>query len=63
MEKPNIIDKRQIRLEDLKKADYIPFLGGRPKRTTVIKKDDCINLKIYLNTTNGVDDLLKKMGD
>ncbi|MBN1576915.1 MAG: hypothetical protein JW913_10200 [Chitinispirillaceae bacterium] len=60
MEKPNIIDKRQIRLEDLEKADYIPFLGGRPQRTTIINHDDCINLTILLNTTTTVDDLLKQ---
>ena len=63
MKKPNIIDKRQIRLEDLAKTDYIPFLGGRPQRTTVLTKDDCINLKILLNTTTSLDDLLREIGD
>ena len=61
MEKPNIIDKRQVRLEDLNKPGYIPFLGGRPDRTTVINNDDCINLRILINTTTTVDDLLKKL--
>lgn len=63
MEKPNIIDKRQVRLEDFNKPDYIPFLGGRPNRTSVINSDECIDLSIILNTTATVDDLLKKLSD
>lgn len=63
MKKPNIIDKRQVRLEDFNKPDYIPFLGGRPNRITVINSDDCINLSILINTTTSVDELLKKLSD
>lgn len=61
MEKPKIYDKRQVRLEDCNKPDYIPFLGGRPNRNTVINTDNCIDLRILLNTTTSVDDLLKKI--
>ena len=61
MKKPNIIDKREVRLEDFKKPDYIPFLGGRPNRTTIINSDDCIDLSILLNTSTTVDDLLNQL--
>jgi hypothetical protein len=61
MENKNIIDKRQIRLEEVMKPDYIPFLGGRPERETVIRMDDIMNLKINLNTTDSVDEFIKKM--
>ncbi len=30
-------------------------------RTTVINKDDVLNLKILLNTTNSVDEFLEKL--
>jgi hypothetical protein len=61
MENKNIIDKRQIRLEDVMKPDYIPFMGGRPERGTVIRTDDIVNLKINLNTTDSVEEFIKKM--
>lgn len=59
MEDKNIVDKRSIKLEDVLKPDYIPFLAGRPPREKVIGADDIINLKINLNTCNTVEDLLK----
>jgi hypothetical protein len=59
MEKPNIIDKRPVRLEDLSRPGYIPFLGGRPVRESVISKDDLLNLTITLNTTDTIDDFIK----
>ena len=58
MNKPNIIDKRTIRLEKILKPDYIPFLGGRPGRTTVISKDEILDLRILLNTTGSVEEFL-----
>ncbi len=61
MKKPNIIDKRQVRLENINRPDYIPFLGGRPKRDDVINHDDCINLSILLNTSSSVEELLSKL--
>lgn len=61
MEKPAIVDKRSIRLEDVTKSDYIPFLGGRPNRTNIISNDDTINLKILLYTTASVAEFLEKL--
>ncbi|MBN2036774.1 MAG: hypothetical protein JW768_08545 [Chitinispirillaceae bacterium] len=60
MENKKIVDKRQIRLEEVMKPDYIPFLGGRPERLTVIRMDDIVNLKIILNTTKSVEEFLIK---
>jgi len=63
MEKSNIVDKRSIRLEEITKTGYIPFLGGRPIRATVISHDDCINLTILINTIDTVDELLEKLNN
>lgn len=59
LEKKKVIDKRSIRLENVLKSDYIPFLSGRPDRDSEIGKDDLMNLEIALNTTKSVDDFLK----
>lgn len=56
-----IIDKRIIRLEELNKKDYIPFLGGRPKRNKIISKDEILDLRILLNTTNDVEEFLEEI--
>ena len=61
MEKPIIIDKRSVRLEEVTKLDYIPFLGGRPERTTIISRDEITNLAIILNTTATVSEFLEKL--
>jgi hypothetical protein len=60
MENKKIIDKRQIRLEEVMRPDYIPFLGGRPERLTVIRTDDIVNLKINLNTIASVEEFIIK---
>jgi hypothetical protein len=60
MEKKKIVDKRAVRLEDMQKSDYIPFLGGRPKRKTVISADDILNMKILAHTTKTVEEFVKK---
>jgi hypothetical protein len=60
-EKKNVIDKRSIKLEDILKPDYIPFMSGRPERESIIGKDDLMNLEIELNMTDSVDEFLKKM--
>lgn len=36
----------------------IPFMGGRPKRDTVINSDDIINLVIACNTCSSVDEFI-----
>ena len=61
MENSKVVDKRQIRLEELMKPGYIPFLGGRPKRDTVITVDDVMNLAIAINTTASVEDLIAQI--
>jgi hypothetical protein len=61
MEDRHVIDKRSIKLEDVMKKDYIPFLGGRPERQTIIGKDDILNLEITLNTCSSVDEFAKKI--
>jgi len=61
MNKPTVIDKRQVRLEEILKSDYIPFLGGRPDRTTIIQHDEIINLSILLNTTKTLEEFLHQL--
>jgi hypothetical protein len=61
LEKKNVIDKRSIKLENVLKPDYIPFLSGRPERETVIGKDDLMNLEIAIGTTTTVDEFLKNV--
>jgi hypothetical protein len=58
-EKKNVIDKRSIKLENVLKPDYIPFLSGRPDRESAIGKDDLMNLEIMIHTTNTVEDFIK----
>ena len=61
MDKHKILDKRKIRLENLLKEGYIPFLSGRPKRITVINNDDIMNLRINLNTIKTFNEFLEKV--
>ena len=56
MESKKIIDKRVVRLEEMSKEGYIPWLGGRPHRETVIGWDDVADLSIALNTINSFED-------
>jgi hypothetical protein len=57
----HILDKRSVRLEDVMKEGYIPFLGGRPEREKVISADDVLNMAISLNTTTTVEDFLSAL--
>ncbi|MBD3392741.1 MAG: hypothetical protein GF418_11625 [Chitinivibrionales bacterium] len=59
MENRNVVDKRQVRLEELMREDYIPFLEGRPGRDTVLSTDDVTNLKIALNTSLSFEEFLE----
>jgi len=43
------------------KPDYIPFMGGRPERSTVISADDTLNLVILLNTTTTAEAFINKL--
>ncbi len=58
MENKNVVDKRSVKLEDVMRPDYIPFLGGRPKREAIISKDEITNLSIMLNTCATVEEFL-----
>jgi hypothetical protein len=60
MNNKRVIDKRSIKLEDVMRKDYIPFLGGRPNRQMVIGKDDILNLEITLHTSSSVDEFVEK---
>jgi hypothetical protein len=61
MEK-KIKDTRAVKLERVLSGDYIPMFGGRPVRDDLqIAKDDLLNLTIALNTTDSVEDFLRKM--
>jgi hypothetical protein len=61
MNKPTVIDKRQVRLEEILRSDYIPFLGGRPQRELIISRDEIFNLTIILNTTSSTDEFLRNI--
>lgn len=61
MEKNTIVDRLVIRGEEVTKEGFIPFLGGRPKRLTIINRDDIVNLSIALNTTDSVDSYLAQL--
>ena len=39
MKKPKVIDHRRVKLENVNEKDYIPFLGGRPDREKIIKRE------------------------
>jgi hypothetical protein len=60
-EKRKVVDKRSIKLEDILKPDYIPFLEGRPTREKRIGSDDLIDLEIMIKTTTTVDEFLSKI--
>lgn len=51
-------DKRRFKLEDINDKQYIPWLGGRPKRDTCITRDDITNLVIKLNNINDAKEIL-----
>jgi hypothetical protein len=59
--KKNMYDKRYVRLEEVGKEEYIPFLGGRPHRETVISEDDIMNLVISLNTAKSFEMFMEQV--
>jgi hypothetical protein len=61
MDNNRIVDKRSVRLEELMKKDYIPFLGGRPNREKIIGPDDIMNLIITLNLESSAEEFEKKL--
>jgi hypothetical protein len=54
-------DSRAVKLENVLASDFIPLFGGRPTRELVIGKDDSLDLTIILNTTDSVEDFLRKI--
>jgi hypothetical protein len=58
---PNFEDKRAVKLEKVLSPDFIPLFSGRPQRSLVIGKDDSLDLKIILNTTDSVEAFLGKI--
>lgn len=53
-----VSDRRRISLEDALHGTLIPWLGGRPERAKDIGKEDLVDLKIVLETTNDVNQFL-----
>lgn len=56
-----IKDNRSVKLEKVLSGDFIPLFGGRPLRSLLIGKDDSLDLRILLNTTNTVEEFLAKI--
>jgi flagellar hook-basal body complex protein FliE len=55
-EKSGIFEKNH--LSKFSKINNIPFLGGRPKRDLSIDKNDILDLKIALETSESLDEFL-----
>ena len=56
--KSNIYDRRRVQLSKILEPGHIPFLAGRPEREKVINQNDFLDLKIALNTSNSLDELI-----
>ena len=54
-------DNRSVKLEKVLGGDFIPLFSGRPERDLLIGKDDSLDLKIILNTTESVEEFLAKL--
>lgn len=54
-------DNRSVKLEKVLARDFIPLFSGRPDRSRLIGKDDSLDLKIILNTTDSVEAFLAKL--
>ncbi len=63
MRRKDVIDKEALARKYARKTKpgRIPFMKGRPKRDTVIGKDDIHNVLIALNTCESLDNFIKKM--
>jgi len=60
MDSKKVVDKRSVKLEHVMASNFIPFLGGRPARDTVINDEDVMNLRITLGTIDSVEEFLAK---
>ena len=61
MDSGKVVDKRSVRLEEVMKPGYIPFLGGRPERDTIISIDEIVNLVIMINTADTVESFINNL--
>ncbi len=61
MEKQNLLENQLNMNEENSKKTFIPFLGGRPDRITIISQDELTNLKINLNVSKSVDEFIQTM--
>jgi hypothetical protein len=57
----NVSDKRNVKLEEIMKSGYIPFMEGRPERDNTICDDDIANLKIALHTASDLVDFMRQV--
>jgi hypothetical protein len=56
-----IRDNRSVKLDRVYAQDYIPLFAGRPKRETIIGKDDLLDIKILIHATHTVDEFIAKL--
>jgi hypothetical protein len=61
MKRRKVKDTRRFTLEDAMVPNYIPFLGGRPKRENPICRDDIVNLMIALHKSRTLNEFLKRV--
>jgi len=59
--KNNVYDKRNVKLDEMLRDGYIPFLEGRPGRDFSITEDDVTNLIIALNTADSLNEFVKQV--
>ena len=54
-------DPRYAKFAKVLSKDSIPLFGGRPGREKVINREDFMDLKILLNSTEDVETFLTKV--
>jgi hypothetical protein len=54
-------DQRPALTAKIVSRDHIPLFAGRPRREKVINREDALDLKILLNSTEDVEAFLVKV--
>ena len=54
-------DQRFAKLAKVLSKEFIPLFGGKPIREKVINRDDVLDIKILLNSTEDVDAFVAKL--
>ena len=54
-------DQRFAKLAKVLSKEFIPLFGGHPQREKVINREDFMDLKILLNSTEDVDAFVAKL--